>query len=92
VNPQDQRKHQRLAHRAKIKVALPGAQGRTFFATLRDLSDSGLFLLCAEQDMPRIDESVEVQTTEFEGAPVRTAKVVRLENAIGFGVRFSDAD
>lgn len=83
----DQRRHPRLKHRAKIKVTFSHSSG-LFFANMRDFSESGLFLLCSGELIPELNTMVEVQTTEFEDAPVRSTKVVRIEPGVGFGVEF----
>jgi len=35
-----------------------------------------------------MDAIIEVQTTEFEDAPIRQTKVIRTEPGVGFGVTF----
>lgn len=87
MNDSDQRRHPRLKHRAKIKVTIPGSS-ELFFANMRDFSESGLFLLCSDELLPELNTTVEVQTTEFEDAPIRATKVVRVEPGVGFGVKF----
>jgi hypothetical protein len=87
LNDSDQRRHPRLKHRAKIRVLLPEPSA-LFFANMRDFSESGLFLLCADELIPELNTILEVQTTEFEDAPIRATKVVRIEPGIGFGVEF----
>ncbi|AEG01349.1 PilZ domain-containing protein [Methylomonas methanica] len=87
LNDSDQRRHPRLKHRAKIRV-IPPQPSDLFLAHMRDFSDSGLFLLCSDELTPALNTIVEVQTTEFEGAPIRATKVVRIEPGVGFGVKF----
>ncbi|MBS4051338.1 MAG: PilZ domain-containing protein [Methylomonas sp.] len=87
LNDSDKRRHPRLKHRAKIKVTPPHPSG-LFFANMRDFSESGLFLLCSDELIPDINTTVEVQTTEFDDAPIRATKVVRIEPGVGFGVEF----
>jgi hypothetical protein len=55
---------------------------------LRDFSETGLFLKTANDALVSIGDIVEVQTTEFEDAPIQKAKVVRLEPGVGFAVEF----
>lgn len=55
---------------------------------MRDFSESGLFLLCADELIPELNAILEVQTTEFEDAPIRATRVVRIEPGTGFGVEF----
>lgn len=87
MNDSEQRRHPRLKHRAKIKVVKP-EESVLFYANMRDFSESGLFLQCPPENMPQLDDVVEVQTTEFEDAPIRATKVVRIEPGVGFGVIF----
>ena len=84
----DHRRHPRLKHRAKIRVILP-VSFQEYILDMRDFSESGLFLLGAE-DVP-IDAGMvlEVQTTEFDDAPIQTVKVVRVEQGVGFAVEFT---
>lgn len=83
----DQRRHPRLKHRAKIRVIVP-ASFNEFIVDMRDFSESGLFLLVTN-DIP-VDAGMvlEVQTTEFDDAPIQTVKVVRVEPGVGFAVEF----
>jgi hypothetical protein len=74
-------------HKAKIKLIVP-ASTDVYMVNMKNFSESGLFLLASGQIMPPIGAIVEVQTTEFEDAPVQTAKVVRIEDGVGFGVEF----
>jgi len=87
VYEQDKRRYPRLKHRAKIKVIQPGPPP-FFFADMRDFSETGLFLLCTAELIPEMDAIIEVQTTEFEDAPIRQTKVIRTEPGVGFGVTF----
>lgn len=87
MNQSDKRRHPRLKHRAKIRVLTP-QQCELFIATMRDFSDSGLFLFCKDELIPEMGSILEVQTTEFEGAPIRATRVVRIEPNVGFGVEF----
>ena len=87
VNDSDQRRHPRLKHRATIKVMMPNSS-ELFFADMRDFSETGLFLLHAGAFQPEPGTILEIQTTEFEDAPIRPTKVVRIEPGVGFGVEF----
>ncbi|MCK9609151.1 MAG: PilZ domain-containing protein [Methylomonas sp.] len=87
LNKSDHRRYPRLKHRAKIRVIPPHPSG-FFLANMRDFSDGGLFLLCADELIPELNTVVEVQTTEFEDAPIRQTKVVRIDPGVGFGVVF----
>lgn len=81
------RRHSRLKHRAKIRVVLP-ILSEEFVVDLRDFSQSGLFLMGSDKVAVAQGAIVEVQTTEFDDAPVQKAKVVRVEAGVGFAVEF----
>lgn len=87
VNGLNQRRHPRLKHRAKIRLIVP-VLSQVHVVDMRDFSESGLFLLCKLETPPPIGAIVEVQTLEFEDAPLQTARVVRVEQAVGFAVEF----
>jgi hypothetical protein len=83
----NKRRYPRLKHRAKIRMTMP-VSSTVNIVDMRDFSETGLFLLCGEALIPPIGAMVEVQTTEFDDAPIQTAKVVRVEPGIGFAVEF----
>lgn len=83
----NQRRHARLSHRAKIRLTVPDLS-QVFILDMRDFSESGLFLLAPHEATPPINSLVEVQTTEFEDAPLQAGRVVRLEEGVGFAVEF----
>ncbi|MGZ4960241.1 MAG: PilZ domain-containing protein [Methylomonas sp.] len=83
----NQRRHMRLNHRAKIKLMV-GDSSQVYILNMKDFSESGLFLLAPKEPMPPVDSIVEVQTTEIEDAPLQSARVVRLEEGVGFAVEF----
>ena len=87
----NQRRHMRLKHQAKIRVFLAENSG-DYLATLRDFSESGLFLLSPDEKCPAVGALIKVQTTEFPDAPIQTVKVVRIEAGNGFGVEFIGND
>lgn len=86
MNGADHRRHPRLMHRARIKLVLP-VLSQEYVLEMKDFSESGLFLLTTDV-VPEVGATVEVQTTEFEDAPVQTARVVRVEQGVGFAVEF----
>jgi PilZ domain. len=55
---------------------------------MRDFSESGLFLLYPKDLGLEKGAIVEVQTLEFEDAPIQSCKVVRIEPGIGIAVEF----
>ena len=87
VNDFNKRRHVRFRHQAKIKLVTPFSSD-TFIVDMKDCSESGLFLFSLGQFIPPVGSIVEVQTTEFEDAPVQKAKVIRIDDGVGFGVEF----
>lgn len=87
VNDSEQRRHPRLKHRAEIRVIIPELS-QIFLANLRDLSESGLFLTTKSELPIVVGHILEVQTTEFEGAPIQNVRVVRVLPGEGFAVEF----
>jgi len=87
VNEANQRRHPRLEHLAQIKVTVLSSS-REFIATMRDFSESGLFLIFPFDPEIQLGSLLTVQTTEIEDAPVQKVSVVRMENNVGYGVQF----
>ena len=87
VTDTEHRRHPRLQHRTKIKVTIPNTD-KHFFSEMRDFSQSGLFLLWSEDLGLERGTVVQVQTTEFEDAPIQTAKVIRIEQGTGVALEF----
>ncbi len=82
---QDLRKHERIKHQANIQVS---AETEVYTFEMRDFSESGLYLFCSDTRFIKLQQRVRVQTLEFEGAPILDAKVVRLEDNVGFAIEF----
>jgi hypothetical protein len=82
----NKRRSPRLKHRASIRMTVPISS--SIEVDMRDFSETGLFLFCKDEAMPSIGDIVDVQTTEFDDAPVQAAKVVRIEPGVGFAVDF----
>ena len=82
----NKRRHVRLKHSAKIRVLTP--VGEEAIVNMSDFSEGGLCLECGDENIVKIDDIVEVNTLEFEGAPVQKAKVVRIDAGKGFSVEF----
>jgi len=55
---------------------------------MRDFSESGIFLLWPDPPELEIGSSFELQTTEFENAPIQTAKIVRIKPGEGIAAQF----
>jgi hypothetical protein len=88
MNSSDKRRHERIRHVARLRVLTP--PGEPLELTMRDFSESGLFVCCKKNTLIKIGDIVEVNTLEFEGAPVQKARVVRIEAGVGFAVEFVD--
>ncbi len=86
MNYSDKRRHERIRHVAQIRVLTP--PGEPLELRMRDFSESGLFVFCKENTPVKVGDIVEVNTLEFEGAPVQKARVVRIEAGVGFAVEF----
>ncbi len=85
---QNKRKHLRLKHRAKIRVINPPAD--SFIVDMLDFSEGGLFLLWEGESFVNIDDIIDVQTMEFEDAPIQRVKVIRIEPGKGFAAAFTN--
>lgn len=86
VSTVNNRRHQRLKHQAQIQVR---SESELHSFQMRDFSESGLFLLCTDTSIVTLQTQVKVQTMEFEDAPILDAKVVRIEEGVGFAVEFN---
>lgn len=82
----NQRRHPRLKHSAKIRVTT--SPGEPITVNMRDFSESGLFVFCENCAVVEVGDLIEVKTLEFEGAPTQQAKVIRVEKGKGFAVEF----
>lgn len=83
---ENNRKHNRIKHSADIRVC--SDVDTVYTLEMRDFSESGIFLFCDDTAIVELDDEVTVQTLEFDGAPVITARVVRIEGNHGFAVEF----
>ncbi len=82
----DQRNDHRTAMKCQVKVTHPSI-GEVLVFT-RDISDSGVFLLTEEYDMPPVGTVVKGQVQGMgETAPILDMEIVRLEPA-GIGLKF----
>ncbi|MFT7234554.1 MAG: small ligand-binding sensory domain FIST [Methylophagaceae bacterium] len=79
------RRHERVKHQVKIQVH---SDAVVHTLQMQDFSESGLYLICPNTSIISIMDVVKVQTLEFEDAPLLDAKVVRVEENIGFAVEF----
>ncbi len=82
----DHRKYPRLKHFADVKVTT--TSGESVTARLRDFSETGLFIHLKQEITYKEGDQLSVQTLEFEGAPVQTVTVIRVEQGVGFAVMF----
>lgn len=81
------RRYSRLTHRAKIRIKIMGSPTESLLE-MKDFSEGGLYLLNPSGVSPELGAIIEVQTTELEDAPIQAARVVRVEDGVGFGVEF----
>ncbi len=77
---------ERLKHIAKVRLF--SAPNIEKILDMRDFSNSGLFLLSAETSKIHLGDDVQVQTLEFDDAPIVPAKVRRIEPNVGFAIEF----
>ncbi|MGY6277566.1 PilZ domain-containing protein [Methylomonas sp. MgM2] len=87
----DHRQHPRLQHRAKIRANIEGFSN-DFVLEMHDFSEGGLFLLWPDMPNLEIGTLMQVQTTEFENAPIQTAKIVRVQTGVGVAAEFIKPD
>jgi hypothetical protein len=80
------RRDQRLKHLAKVRIF--AANNIEKILDMRDFSESGLFLLCADTSRFHLGDDVQVQTLEFDDAPIVPSKVRRIEQHVGFAIEF----
>ena len=85
TNSSNRRGDARVKHQAHIQIQ---TSDDVMTLEMRDFSDSGLYVFCADTRAFAINDRVKIQTLEFDGAPVLEAMIVRLEENVGFAVRF----
>lgn len=81
----ENRRHLRLAHRAKVQLS---STKEAIIAYTRDLSDSGLYVLGSFSAPPSIGDIMEVQLLDIEDATPRRVIVRRIDAQVGFAVEF----
>ncbi|WP_031432959.1 PilZ domain-containing protein [Methylomarinum vadi] len=81
----NKRRHIRLRHSAEISLQI--SPDDPMIVTMRDFSDSGLYLLGCD-DKVELGDIVSVRTLEFDDAPTQQGKVVRIEPGQGFAIEF----
>lgn len=79
------RRHSRLAHRAKIQLS---NANESITAHTKDLSDSGLFVFGSFNTNPAIGDIMEVLILDIENAVARPVIVRRVEPGTGVAVEF----
>jgi len=82
----NKRRHERIKHRAKIRVYISPEQELIY--DLQDFSESGLYVRCEDTSVVELGDIIEVQTLELDDAPILPSKVVRIDK-IGFAVEFA---
>ena len=85
MTDRNDRRHDRVKHKAKIRVLTHPEQ--VYILDMRDFSDSGLYVLCDDLSIVEVGHTVEVQTLELDDAPILPSKVVRMDK-LGFAVEF----
>lgn len=85
MSDKSDRRHDRVKHRANIRVLTLPEQ--VYMLEMRDFSDSGLYVFCDETHIVKVGDSVEVQTLEIEDAPILPSKIIRIDKS-GFAVEF----
>ncbi len=84
----DKRKHNRIAHRSKVRVT--DEQGEEYIVHTQDLSHGGLFIRIFTDNPPQFGTKVTVQALDIEEAIINRATVVRVELGKGIAVEFMD--
>jgi len=79
------RRHDRIKHRAKIRVLAHPEQ--VYELEMRDFSESGLYVETDDTSIVEMGGNVEVQTLEIEDAPIIPSIIVRIDKH-GFAVEF----
>lgn len=82
---ENQRRHLRLAHRAKVQL---GNSSESIIGYTKDISDSGLFVHGTFKQTPVIGDHLEVLVLEIEDAIPRPVVVKRIEPGKGIAVEF----
>jgi len=85
MSDRNNRRHDRVKHRAKIRVLTQPEE--VFVLEMRDFSDSGLYVICDDTGIVKLGDTVEVQTLEIEDAPILPSIVVRIDKT-GFAIEF----
>ena len=80
------RQHDRIGHKAKVKLIISPGNERVL--EMRDFSDSGLFISSPTQGFVVLGDEVEVQTLEMDDAPILKSRVVRFVENEGFAIKF----
>lgn len=84
---QEKRNHVRTAFSANVKLTHDAVEIPDL--KMRDMSDGGVFLFTGDRvDLP-VGETVEIQATDIEDAPILKAQIVRRE-AAGIALMFLD--
>lgn len=81
----DKRRDVRIKHSTAIRVNT--SVQNEYVLTMRDFSDSGMYLQC-DSAIVKVGDKLEVQTLEFDDAPIILSEVVRVEHQRGFAVKF----
>lgn len=84
----ERRSNSRRSITNRIQISHPSFG--TTIATTGNVSDSGMFLIISDAELPPIDTVIEVQALDLtESPPLLKAEIVR-KNPDGVGLRFCD--
>ncbi|NOT10559.1 MAG: PilZ domain-containing protein [Methylococcaceae bacterium] len=81
----NQRRHLRLAHRAKVQLGHPV---ETIIGYTKDISESGLFIYGAFKNTPAIGDELQVLLLDIEDAIPKSVIVRRIDPGKGLAVEF----
>jgi hypothetical protein len=81
----NQRRHMRLAHRAKVQL---GNANESIIGYTKDISDSGLFVLGTFKNSPAVGDLLEVLVLDIEDALAKPVIVRRIDPGKGIAVEF----
>jgi hypothetical protein len=77
MSTENRRRHHRLTHSAKIKVITKDK--RMYLMDMQNQSESGAYL-SSDRTIAKMEDIVEIQTTELLDAPIVSSRVVRVDS------------
>ena len=82
---QEKRQYVRTEFSGHVKLIHPGFG--ELLVEMRDLSDGGLFVLVGGELQLEVGDTLQLQSTDIDEAPVLSAQVVRIESG-GIALKF----